>query len=163
MFENSFLISLEVWQWHDYILKERAENIFQKNPKKSWAHLPVWFAGQLEASSGLPNGVAGQADVLPRVPLRDGLQDESLVTRVPGHSGHLVQQQAVMVPAHLTLTLHSPLIRWPTWLAGALSMEQVMKADLPPLPSDLISASPDLTVGGSKWVIFKIQYGLGFP
>ena len=91
---------------------------------------------------------------LPDIPVGDGLEDEGLVTGVPGHRGHLVQQQPIMVPGHLVIiiiiTCHQAIML--TLLGGLLSMEQEMKADLSAPASDLTSASPDLTEGGSdKW------------
>ena len=43
---------------------------------------------------------------LPDILVGDGLEDEGLVTGVPGHRGHLVQQQPVMVPGHLVSGHH---------------------------------------------------------
>ena len=98
---------------------------------------------------------------LPDIPVGDGLEDEGLVTGVPGHGGHLVQQQPIMVPGHLgsvvtIITCHNVItchhVIMLTLLGGLLSMEQEMKADLSPPASELTTASPDLTEGGSeKW------------
>ena len=134
---------------------------------------PVGFAQQLDHCLGLPHTVTGQTDVLPcitviitslssslslslpDIPLSDGLQDQCLVTGVPGHCGHLVQQQPIMIPDYLEIIIIIIIIIMSsslTLLGGLLSMEQVMKADLRPPASDLTRASPGLTEGGSsKW------------
>ncbi len=56
--------------------------------------------------------------------------------------------QVLHVPITIITCHHQGL----TLLGGLLSMEQEMKADLSPPASELTTASPDLTEGGSeKW------------
>ena len=65
--------------------------------------LPVWFPSKMDNTSAISDIVTGQTPVRPNVKVGHMLQYQGVVAGVPGHGGHLVQQQVIMVPDNLTV------------------------------------------------------------